>query len=446
MRKAIAIFAAKMSAKLIKALKLGNASSLPGRLALKIYPSLLRDYAGTLADGSSSVRLAVSGTNGKTTSVGLLDSIYEVYASKDNLISNRLGANLYYGVATAFALSMSAAKQKQDFILEVDEAALRSVVKDLKPDLIALTNIFRDQLDRFGEIDTTRRFIQEAIDEVKDVNLVINYDDTKIRSLKSSSGSKRYFYKLEIADELKSELNYEVSDKASSLEDLDLENDIDEMYLIKAFLKKITSSGSVFDLIYSGKSIEVNLNLPGIYNVYNALLAASVFIAYDCPLGLIKEGLEAYQGSFGRAQNKIINGKSSNIFLIKNPKGCSEVLNLIKLDQNAMNLIIINDDYADGRDVSWLWDADFELLAATKQDSVDIDFVCSGNRAYDMALRLKYAGISASRIYVEEDISLALDYASQNQEHRSLNVLPTYTALLYLEKILNLTESIGLKN
>ena len=143
----------------------------------------------------------------------------------------------------------------------------------------------------------------------------------------------------------------------------------------------------------------MKLNLPGIYNVYNALLAATVFIAYDCPLNLIKEGLESYRGSFGRAQTKIINGKESNIFLIKNPKGCSEVLNLIKLDEKAINLIIINDDYADGRDVSWLWDANFEVLSKLKPESKSIDFVCSGNRAFDMALRLKYARIDSSRIF-----------------------------------------------
>ncbi len=442
MQKKLAIFAANFTAKLIKFLKLGNASSLPGRIALKIYPELLRDYSKFLDNSISSLRLIVSGTNGKTTSVGLLDSIYEVYAAKENLISNRLGANLYYGIATAFVLSTTDKYDKQDFILEVDEAALRSVAKDLKPDLMAFTNVFRDQLDRFGEIDTTRRFIQEAIDEVKDVNLVINYDDPKIRSLKSSSGSKRYFYKLEISDELKNKIDYQVSDKDAALDELDLENDIDELYLIKGFLKDIKSSGTVFDLNYAGKSLEINLSLPGVYNVYNALLAASVFIAYDCPLNLIKEGLENYKGSFGRAQNKLINGKSSNIFLIKNPKGCSEVLNLIKLDQHAINLIIINDDYADGRDVSWLWDANFEIVAEAKSGSENIDFVCSGNRALDMALRLKYAGISTNRIYVEEDIKSALDYASKTQTSRPLNILPTYTALLYLEKLLSLTKSL----
>lgn len=442
MQKKLAIFAANFTAKLIKLFKLGNASSLPGRIALKIYPELLRDYFSPLDKDISSLRVAVSGTNGKTTSVGLLDSIYEVYAAKENLISNRLGANLYYGVATAFVLSMIDKQVKQDFILEVDEAALRSVVKDLKPNLIALTNIFRDQLDRFGEIDTTRRFIQEAIDEVQDLNLVLNYDDPKIRSLKSSSVSKRYLYKIEISDELKNKIDYQVSDKDASLDELNLENDIEELYLIKGFLKEMNISGTVFDLSYAGNSVEIKLNLPGIFNVYNALLAASVFIAYDCPLNLIKEGLEAYKGSFGRAQNKNINGKSSNIFLIKNPRGCSEVLNLIKLDEQAVNLIIINDDYADGRDVSWLWDADFETLAELNEESENIDFVCSGNRAYDMALRLKYAGISAKRIYVEEDIKTALDYACNNQIHRSLNILPTYTALLYLEKLLNLTKSL----
>ena len=193
MRKKIAVLAANLSAKLIKFLRLGNASSLPGRIALKIYPELLRDYFKDFDSSASNLKVAVSGTNGKTTSVGLLDAIYEVYASKDNLISNRLGANLYYGVATAFTNALDSGENKQDFILEVDEAAMRSVVRDLQPDLMAFTNIYRDQLDRFGEIDTTRRFIQEAIDEVPDVDLVLNFDDLKIRSLNHLQALKDIF-------------------------------------------------------------------------------------------------------------------------------------------------------------------------------------------------------------------------------------------------------------
>ena len=431
----LAIFTARFAAKLIKLFRLGNASSLPGRLALILYPDLLKRYADLFSQVKSSFKVMVTGTNGKTTSLGLLDSIYDVYASKDSLVSNKLGANLYYGIVTAFVLAANINDtSKQDFILEVDEAALAAVSKDLQPDLIAVTNIFRDQLDRFGEIDITKRFIQEGIDNSLNVDLVLNLDDPKINTLKNSSDAKKYFYSLEIEDSLKERINYQSEDKDLSLTQEEALVNIEEAYLVKAKLKDINYSGTKFDLFYMGKSIEINLKLKGIYNVYNALLAATVFIAYECPLSLIKEGLEKYQGSFGRAQTKIINGKEADIFLIKNPKGCSEVLNLLSLNTSAVNLIIINDNYADGRDVSWLWDADFELLL-----NEDLEFICSGSRAYDMALRLKYAGISTEKIILEEDIQAAVNKATLLAKETNLNILATYTALLHLERLLDLT-------
>lgn len=465
MRQSLAIFSARLCIYLLKFFKLGNGSSLPGRVALKLFPKLLLQANQDILSRQDALKVMVSGTNGKTTSVGLIDSIYEVTQNKKNLISNRLGANLYYGIATAFC-NFRGNFAEADFILEVDEAALKTVVKHIKPNFLAFTNIFRDQLDRFGEIDATKNLLEEALklaDSETDFNLILNYDDIKLRSISTKTNDNIYFFRLITNEALK--LSSEtVLDKDSSFFEenyLDKASAVNENKLITGKLKILETKYSVFDLIFRGESIEVTLNLPGVYNVYNALLAASVFLAAGTGLEKVAQGLTLYRGAFGRSQTININGVESNIYLIKNPKGCSEVLHLVKNDKNSLYLIIINDNYADGRDVSWLWDADFEALiqqnqkdnASTENEACEqsnqsrVNYVCSGRRAYDMALRLKYAGAKSTEIYVEADMQSAIDFASnyiserESQIKNSLNILPTYTALLDLEKKLSLTTS-----
>jgi len=458
MRKALAILSARLCTTLLKTFHLGNASSLPGRVALKICPSLLEEANSEIKAQADSFRVMVSGTNGKTTSVGLMDSIYEVLRNKETLISNRLGANLYYGIATAFC-NFQGDLKNADYILEVDEAALRTVVKHVKPDILAFTNIFRDQLDRFGEIDATKNLLEEAVreaDKQEDFKLILNYDDIKLRSIETTAHKNIYFFRLFADSALEYKLTEEkLSDKDSFFFNSD-ENSLNEeenTNFITGKLKILDAKYSVFELSFRGESTEVQLNLPGIYNVYNALLASSVFLAKGVDLLTIAKGISLYRGAFGRSQTLFLNGVESNIYLIKNPKGCSEVLHMLKANSEALSLIVINDNYADGRDVSWLWDADFESLvnAVTENGRVaeqtssrlrKISYICSGKRAYDMALRLKYAGASVAEIYVEEDLNLAINFATdylKDSSERNLNVLPTYTALLELEKKFNLT-------
>ncbi len=463
MRQSLAIFSARLCIYLLKFFKLGNGSSLPGRVALKLFPKLLLQANQDILSRQDALKVMVSGTNGKTTSVGLIDSIYEVTQNKKNLISNRLGANLYYGIATAFC-NFRGNFTEADFILEVDEAALKTVVKHIKPNFLAFTNIFRDQLDRFGEIDATKNLLEEALriaDLETDFNLILNYDDIKLRSISTRTNENIYFFRL-ITDEALKLNSEKVIDKDSSFFEenyLDKASSqikasvVNENKLITGKLKILETKYSVFDLIFRGESIEVTLNLPGVYNVYNALLAASVFLAAGTGLEKVAQGLTLYRGAFGRSQTININGVESNIYLIKNPKGCSEVINMLKNNKNSLYLIIINDNYADGRDVSWLWDADFEALVqenhkddeSTENEACEpshksrVNYVCSGRRAYDMALRLKYAGAKITEIHVEADIQSAIDFASHCK--KSLNILPTYTALLDLEKRLSLTTS-----
>jgi len=454
MRDLLAIYSARLCTDLLRFFKLGNGSSLPGRVALKLFPDLLVKANTEINQNPNALKIMVSGTNGKTTSVGLLDSIYENIKDKENLISNRLGANLYYGISTAFCNFQGSFKEA-DFILEVDEAALKTLVKHIKPNIMAFTNIFRDQLDRFGEIDATKHLLEEALALVKDnpdFKLILNYDDIKLRSISIEETQNIYFFSLEAAAGCGALFdNLFNLDKDQSLF-IDKADNYTNQHFIRAKLKSLGVKDSVFDLVYEDKSVEVHLNLPGIYNIYNALLAATVFIAAGLDLETIAKGISAYKGAFGRSQTVLINSLESNIYLIKNPRGASEVLNMLKSDKDSLYMIIINDNYADGRDVSWLWDADFETLVKARLDAgnssgtntnSNISYICSGHRAYDMALRLKYAGASSDEIYVEENIEMALDYATKIanlQDKKSLNILPTYTALLDLEKKLELTR------
>ena len=470
MRDILAIYSARLCTELLRFFKLGNGSSLPGRLALKLFPDLLIKANKEINQNPKALKVMVSGTNGKTTSVGLLDSIYEniemgisAEPHRRKLISNRLGANLYYGISTAFC-NFKGDFKEADFILEVDEAALKNVVKHIKPNIMAFTNIFRDQLDRFGEIDATKHLLEEALALVKDeenFKLVLNYDDIKLRSISIKETQNIYFFRLEAAEGFESSFKDLFSlDKDQSLFSEEANNYTNHNF-ITAKLKSLDTKSSVFDLVYGEESVEINLNLPGIYNVYNALLAASVFIAAGIDLETISKGISAYKGAFGRSQTVFIKSLESKVYLIKNPRGASEVLNMLKNDKDSLYMIVINDNYADGRDVSWLWDADFEALLrdrkelnssevnssdkADKTSSARVSYICSGHRAYDMALRLKYAGILSEEIYVEENLDAALEYATklaEMQQKKSLNILPTYTALLELEKKLDLCRSI----
>ena len=358
MRQSLAIFSARLCIYLLKFFKLGNGSSLPGRVALKLSPKLLLQANQDILSRQDALKVMVSGTNGKTTSVGLIDSIYEVTQNKKNLISNRLGANLYYGIATAFC-NFRGNFTEADFILEVDEAALKTVVKHIKPNFLAFTNIFRDQLDRFGEIDATKNLLEEALriaDLETDFNLILNYDDIKLRSISTRTNENIYFFRL-ITDEALKLNSEKVIDKDSSFFEenyLDKASSqikasvVNENKLITGKLKILETKYSVFDLIFRGESIEVTLNLPGVYNVYNALLAASVFLAAGTGLEKVAQGLTLYRGAFGRSQTININGVESNIYLIKNPKGCSEVINMLKNNKNSLYLIIINYNYSTG--------------------------------------------------------------------------------------------------
>lgn len=429
-----AIIAAKLSTWLIKTLRLGSGSALPGRVALKLYPGILKYFSKEVKDFR--YQSLITGTNGKSTSTGLLKQIYQE-ATKSKSISNIFGANLSYGIAAEFVNSASilGGLDAKSYALEIDEAAFVELGKIFTSKTVTVTNLYRDQLDRFGEIDSTQKLIVKGIlnllkqDSKLSLTIVLNADDAKVADIQHLVEAH--------GTELKRNREYvfyQVIHPHKTIENLDSSNRVQELSS-KPFTVKVLEEGIDYSFIQLmspiGEFIELKLKLPGLYNVYNAAAAAATAYSNGISLEHIKAGLENYQNIFGRAEKKIINGKEYQVFLIKNPTGCTEVLKHISQDGNARYLIAINDNYADGRDVSWLWDAKFEYI-----NSPNNKIYCSGNRALDMAARLKYAGYKSENILVNNDLVAALKEASSDttkDEH--LYVLPTYTALLELNKL-----------
>ena len=256
MRANLAINFAKFTSWLIKSSNLGNASSLPGKLALKIEPNLLKYcFKKKIKPSKEEVRIAVTGTNGKTSTVGLLKSIFlseiEDYIVPQNLVVNDLGANLYYGICTSLIEEHSS--EYINYLLEVDEAAFANICRDIKPSIIAVTNLYRDQLDRFGELNATQKMIFNGI-QATDALLVLNADNQKVAEL-GEAREGAYFYSLRLEP-----LPSPIKDQ-----DVDLEGQIMDF----------DSESSLVSLEFRGEEpIHVKLPLPGRYNVYNALAAA----------------------------------------------------------------------------------------------------------------------------------------------------------------------------
>lgn len=448
-RQLLAIVAAKLSASTIRRLNLGLGSNLPGRLARRLEPNVLRNLARQARKGV----VVVSGTNGKSTSAGFVASI--LAKAEIPYVHNRQGANLITGI-TASIVEASAWSGKLDCdycLFEVDEAALPLFAKEVTIQAALVTNLFRDQLDRFGELDTTAKLISKGI-EAQETIAVLNADDPNVAQLKQG-GNVRYFglesvlSKPQISQEKNAGGPEELSACPGCGAEFDYElkfyGQLGHYVCLKCGLRrpkldvfarnvKLESAGATFELLLGGKSYPAQLRIPGLFNVYNAVGAAALCYELCIKPELIVAGLADYATLFGRSERISLNGTDLLIQLIKNPAGASQVVASAAAEESALLMIAINDNYADGRDISWLWDTDFELLARHKGP-----FVVAGNRALDMAVRLKYAGVNTQDIVCEPDLNQALDAALNLSENKRLVwVLPTYTCLLSMQK--NLKE------
>ena len=424
----------------------GGGTTLPGRVLLRLAPDAIARLGASLGDGVT----IVSATNGKTTTAGMIAAVLEADGRRP--VHNRAGSNMTWGVATALL-----EQQGSEGLFEVDEAWLPKVAEELDPALIVLGNLFRDQLDRYGEIETLAdEWAKLVAGRAGRTRFVLNADDPLIADLGRDADQRR-------RDGV---LYFGVDDPTQALPELQHASDakhcrrcghpyayerafvghlghyacgncgaarpVPDVAATRVELRGM--EGSAVTVRLPDGELELELPLPGLYNVYNALAAVSAALELGVGAARIGAALAGVRAAFGRVETIEVGGRQVSILLIKNPAGANEVLRTLMLEAGGEGLdlwVALNDGIADGRDVSWIWDADFELLCGAVRR-----VVCAGTRAPEMALRLKYAGWPEERIEVEEEIAGSLDHAVAAAPGR-LFALPTYTALLELRKLLS---------
>jgi UDP-N-acetylmuramyl tripeptide synthase len=463
----------------ISRLRGGGGTSAPGKLLMRLAPGAIGELGARLRRGN----VLVSATNGKTTTAAMAAAIFERHGVA--LVHNQAGANMAGGVATTLlAAALPGGGIAGELgLFEVDELWLASLASQLHPRAILLGNLFRDQLDRYGELETIAERWEQALRE-SGAQLVLNADDPSIADLGREHKSALYFGAHD--DSLALPGMAHAAD-AKHCRRCGAPYVFDAIYLGHLGHYHCPSCGrsrpvptitaadvclegvraSRFTLRTPVGEAVVSLALPGLYNVYNALAAAALTTALEVPLPTIVAGLQSTKAAFGRAETVTVSVPATptgatgerpaerelRILLVKNPAGANEVLRTLALEPGEHDLLgVLNDHIADGRDVSWIWDADFELLTGRIRRAT-----CSGTRAADLAARLKYAGIDPQRIDVREDLADALRAAAANrpgaadhphpaERHHApgspeaaqapLFALPTYTAMLALRELL----------
>lgn len=418
-----------------------NGTSLPGKLALKLSPNLIRD----IARGINNEKVVVTGTNGKTTTSGLIADILKFSGKK--VVHNREGANMLSGIATVLIKDSNifGNLNKDMGVFEVDEANMPLVLDDINPKIVVVTNFFRDQLDRYGELDTTIKKVKESLNKLpNDSILLLNADEPFTASLGDNLNLNVMYYG--ILDKLNCgyglspafEQKYCPLCGGKYVYKEVFYGQLGDYYCPQcgktrpkldfgALDINLSEDGISFKIKYKDKLVNIKSHLTGVYNVYNVMSSVAANILLNVPLSDIQAGLNNYKPIAGRLQTTYLKGKKAIINLIKNPIGFDSTLNMLREINKPLNLMIaINDNYADGRDVSWLWDVDIEnFVSHAKINNV----VTSGLRAEDMALRLKYAGIDPKKIKIINSIEHALDYIPTITNEELIAVLPNYTSL-----------------
>ncbi len=435
MRLAAEIAAARLVAGLSRLLGRGAGMTVPGKLLSKLDPGAIDRLAARLPAGTA----VVSATNGKTTTAAMAA---EILRPRFRLAHNRSGANLVSGVAS----TLLAAGEAELGLLEVDEGALPEVLRRLRPRAVCLGNLFRDQLDRYGELELIAERWRDAVAGLpSSTTLVLNGDDPQIGSLGAG-----VVYGLDDPRVARPALQHAADSKycircgtpyvyaaayVGHLGDYRCPACGHARPPLDVRAREIELAGlerAAFDLVTPEGTRRVELALPGLYNVYNALGAATLARALGASLDEIADGLGRFSAAFGRFERIPVDGKRLLLLLIKNPAGANEaVRTLVDGGPPRVAVIALNDAIADGRDVSWIWDVDFEPLL----DGLET-LVATGDRAAELALRFKYGGLDPSRIVVEPELAVALDRGLElTPVGGELVVLPTYTAMLGLQRI-----------
>lgn len=419
MKNQLLIHHGKFLSKVIQVANLGNGSTWPGHIALKANPHFIKD----LLKKSQTKIIFIVGTNGKTTTTALLSHLLN--SSGQSVIQNTSGANLINGIASTLLLNSDfRGRIHADYALfEVDENAFPRACKEVTPDVIIMLNLFRDQLDRYGEVNTIARKWKEAVAMLpSSTRLILNADDPQIAFLgKDIQQNASYFG---------------VDEKGSK--SLDHASDSTYCPICRSKLEyKKTYYSHLGDWSCPNNDFEhpkevfcsvASYPLDGLYNRYNTHAAVLTMLKLGNNLDAVETNLSNFKPAFGRQEKLTIDGKNVEVILAKNPAGFNQTIQTV-MELNAKNLLIIlNDRIADGTDVSWIWDVDFEKLNSNSQLTV------SGDRVYDLAVRLKYADLKFENI---PDISQAVASAlNKTPDNETLFILPTYTAMLDVRKLL----------
>jgi lipid II isoglutaminyl synthase (glutamine-hydrolysing) len=488
----LAVIAGRTAGVLSRRLHLGGGTSIVGIVAQRVYPDIVEHLATQLEHGS----IIITGTNGKTTTSNFIASIMR--HSGLFVWNNKEGSNLMRGVAAALVASAfpnghMRRSTSAISILEVDEAALPQVVGSISPRVLVFTNLFRDQLDRYGEVDSILQYWQRAISQLPETTtLVLNADDPAIANLSLGFSGRVLYYGIDdlslnlLTHDASTRVNHQTLDSrvcpicnTPYVYDVQFYSHMGHYHCpncsnsrpvpdVRAtHIQLDTFDSWHLELETAGTPHELMVPLPGLYNVYNALAAITAAQALEVPWKPVHDAIEQAEPVFGRGERIEANGRSIRLLLAKNPTGFNEVLRTLFTEDLSRHLLfVLNDNTADGHDISWIWDVDFERASGHT-----IKVTAAGTRAADLALRLKYAGIPQEQITIVPEAPLrarrldlikarkarralkkgkplpntpiqspppqpyglkhALDLAlQQTPEGETLFVVPTYTALL----------------
>lgn len=390
----------------------GGGSALPGLVIEKIDPKFIQRTLKDLPQGV----VIISGTNGKTTTTKIVVELLESVGLR--VFTNRTGSNFSRGVAAALLdeVNLRGKLEADIAVLELDEAWAVKFVQMVRPRFSLLLNVMRDQLDRFGEIDNTASLLQKIAEATTDT-VVLNRDDPRIFKISKNIQAKKVFFGT--TDELLKLMPTDDSLKYGAA----IAN---QSVNVDVLLKKI--SGQEATLQIDNKETAVNLKLTGVYNLLNAAAATALARQITGPevTDTILSALENIKPAFGRGETIFLNGTPIELILVKNPSGFR--LALLSFARNSSaTMIAVNDNYADGRDVSWFWDVDFSALQKVA--------MISGVRAYDMALRLQYDAVAIEKI--DTDITRALDDFINDRPEEPKQIFCSYTAMTAIRRLLS---------
>ncbi|QGT99681.1 putative amino acid ligase found clustered with an amidotransferase [Candidatus Syntrophocurvum alkaliphilum] len=439
-RKTLAIITGKILIRLSKIL--GNqGTDFPGKIARRIYPEILTDLSENITDEI----VIITGTNGKTTTSNLVASILK--EKNISFVHNTAGANLITGITTAFIkdIDILGYREFEYAVLETDEANVPLLLNEITPGLILITNFFRDQSDRFGELDKIITLIKDAVDD-KPIDLVLNSDDPLATSFEREPSLSTWFfgfdntiYDTKESVDIREGRHCIICGQELIYHRFHYEQ-LGKYKCPKCKNKNAERNFTVHDFkLAPNIELKVNgtqfkTNFQGFYNAYNILAAVSLTKLLGIEIDYIVSAINKYKPQAGRMESFEINEKDVVLVLVKNSAGFNQALFSITQDYDSKTIFFaLNDNSADGTDVSWIWDANVEGIF--ENNNAPTHIVCTGKRSGDIAVRFKYSGCSENKITIEADLSNAVNLAI-NSSLKKVYIICTYTALFEVRDIL----------